>query len=284
MNKLCAIALPAVAVTSMLALAACGGGNSTTRPAATTSSSSTASATASSAPTLTASSALTIVSHAVLGNGDLGNGWSGGLIDDGGTVDSPTLDTCNLDFPSESLRLARNQTEIDSRTVDLSNEVVGYKPGGAKQAIAELVASFATCSAKPQDNGEGTDSYKSHVHATDAARIVGPGFGRRFVHGDRPHRSLELVYRVLDLRRQRRPDLGRLRLGRAGHPGPDLPGRRPGRETARGSHRGPAAFHRIDPGAAWPPAPDGRAQRRDGQRRRRGFGLTRQPRMPSTIE
>ena len=161
MKKLRAIALSTVTVASMLALAACGGGSSTTKPAGAASSLSKASASASAPPgTLTASSALTIVSHAVLGNGDLGDGWSGRLIDDGGTTDSPTLDTCDISFPSETLRLARNQTELDSRTVDVSNEVVAYKPGGAKQAMAELVASLTTCSGKPQDNGEGTDSYR----------------------------------------------------------------------------------------------------------------------------
>ena len=46
-----------------------------------------------------------------------------------------TLDFCGGKYPSESLRTARYQVEYDKRgdTFSASNEVVAYKPGGAKR-------------------------------------------------------------------------------------------------------------------------------------------------------
>lgn len=80
-----------------------------------------------------------------LGTGDLGSGWSGGTIDDGATLKEATLDLCGRTAPSDALRVARRQTEIDSRTTDVSTEVVAYRSGGAAQALREAAVAARNC-------------------------------------------------------------------------------------------------------------------------------------------
>jgi len=149
MNKLRALALPAIASVSALSLAACGGGSPSTSPPAPVRSASTS--TSSSAPAaapakaLTATTALSLVSHAVIGGGDLGTGWSGALIKDGGTLKDATLDYCGKTFVSDKLRLARNQTLLSSRTTSVSNEIAAYSEGGTAQAYHELQAAVRSC-------------------------------------------------------------------------------------------------------------------------------------------
>src|SRR5689334_8095880 len=62
-----------------------------------------------------------------------------------GTV---TLDLCGrAGYPSEKLRTARLQVNYLKRgtTLGLSNEVVRYKAGGARQALAEALRHARTC-------------------------------------------------------------------------------------------------------------------------------------------
>jgi hypothetical protein len=147
MNKLRALALPAIASVSALSLAACGGGSPSTSPPVVSASTSTSSSAPApvAAKALTAATAQTLVSHAVIGNGDLGTGWSGALIKDGGTLNDATLDYCGKTFPSDKLRLARNQTLLSSRTTTVSNEIAAYSAGGTTQAYRELEAVARSC-------------------------------------------------------------------------------------------------------------------------------------------
>ena len=56
-----------------------------------------------------------------------------------------TLDFCDAKYPSESLRTARYQVAYDKKgdAFSASNEVVAYKPGGAKQALTEVTRAVA---------------------------------------------------------------------------------------------------------------------------------------------
>jgi phage tail protein X len=67
----------------------------------------------------------------------------------GGNV---TMDLCGrTGYPSERLRVARQQVDYLSRTTTLrlSNEVVAYKTGGAAQAMAEALRHARTCPSTP---------------------------------------------------------------------------------------------------------------------------------------
>lgn len=65
-------------------------------------------------------------------------------------ADCVTLDLCGFSFPSEQLRTTRLQTVYTrSRTgMQLSNEVVTYRKGGAVQAMAELAYAITHCPKK----------------------------------------------------------------------------------------------------------------------------------------
>lgn len=58
-----------------------------------------------------------------------------------------TLDLCGFSFPSESLRTARLQVayRAPGKSLALSNEVVSYRPGGARQALREITHAAAAC-------------------------------------------------------------------------------------------------------------------------------------------
>ncbi len=64
-----------------------------------------------------------------------------------GVAASPTLNLCGNDYPSESRRLTRLQTNYvhSSTTLAISNEVVSYTPGGAAQAMREVIKHAANC-------------------------------------------------------------------------------------------------------------------------------------------
>ena len=70
----------------------------------------------------------------------------------GGTsfIGEPTLDLCAGSYPSETLRTGRLQVEYThpKKTVSVSNEVVTYVTGGAKEAFAEVSKVAKSCSAK----------------------------------------------------------------------------------------------------------------------------------------
>jgi hypothetical protein len=67
---------------------------------------------------------------------------------DGSGLQQVTLNLCGRNgYPSESRRTARLQVDYrkSKATVGLSNEVVAYRPGGAAQAMREVIAHAASC-------------------------------------------------------------------------------------------------------------------------------------------
>jgi hypothetical protein len=66
-----------------------------------------------------------------------------------------TLDLCGSRFASEGLRIARLQVNYvrPGRAVALSNEVVRYRPGGARQALAEVRRAVDQCPTTPVGSG-----------------------------------------------------------------------------------------------------------------------------------
>jgi hypothetical protein len=62
-----------------------------------------------------------------------------------------TLDLCAFSFPSEQLRVARLQVAYDrpGKAIQLSNEVVRYRPGGAQQALREVAHAASFCPDRP---------------------------------------------------------------------------------------------------------------------------------------
>ena len=75
-----------------------------------------------------------------------------------GVVNTVTLNLCGAQgYPSESLRTARLQLDYKVRrggTMELSNEVVAYKPGGARQAMQEVRRHALQCPTTPIDTGQ----------------------------------------------------------------------------------------------------------------------------------
>lgn len=88
-----------------------------------------------------------------LHSAQIGPGVTGHVIDDGTIVRGQvSLDLCNQRFASEALRSARLQTAWVSHhpTYYVSNELIGYRPGGAREGMHELRAVAAHCPTTPQ--------------------------------------------------------------------------------------------------------------------------------------
>jgi hypothetical protein len=80
----------------------------------------------------------------------------------------PTLDLCNGNFPSESLRTSRLQVaEADAQsTVSLSTEAVMYaNPAATAQAFAELKTTAASCPSTPVSSPVGGSAVTTHFNA-----------------------------------------------------------------------------------------------------------------------
>jgi hypothetical protein len=74
-----------------------------------------------------------------------------------GVKSAPTLDLCGRKgYPSEKLRADRLQVNYlkQNTPLGLSNEVVTYKPGGAKEAMQEVLHHATTCPRTPVVTGE----------------------------------------------------------------------------------------------------------------------------------
>jgi hypothetical protein len=66
-----------------------------------------------------------------------------------------TLNMCGTRFPSEDLRTARLQVDYSGAgtTVKVSNEVVAYRRGGARQALREVAYAADHCPRTPVPSG-----------------------------------------------------------------------------------------------------------------------------------
>jgi hypothetical protein len=76
-------------------------------------------------------------------------------LDGHGVKSQVTLNLCGTNYPSESRRLTRLQTNYlhPGTTLGVSNEVVTYRPGGAAQAIREVTQHAINCPHHPVDTG-----------------------------------------------------------------------------------------------------------------------------------
>src|SRR3954470_7619742 len=83
----------------------------------------------------------------------VGKGYGVYARNDGfGVKSAPTLDLCGrTGYGSEKLRVDRLQVNYlhPQQPLGLSNEVVRYKPGGAKQALREVLQHARSCPAQP---------------------------------------------------------------------------------------------------------------------------------------
>lgn len=96
------------------------------------------------------------VSKLVLRGSQVGPGYLLFQRSDGhGVKTQVTLNLCGTDYPSETRRVTRLQTNYLHRntTLGISNEVVTYRTGGAAQAMREVVRHADSCPHRPIDPG-----------------------------------------------------------------------------------------------------------------------------------
>jgi hypothetical protein len=113
----------------------------------------------------------------VLSPKQIGSGYRMQTIPQGNVVRGQvTLDLCGFQYLSERLRLARLQNAyLHAGGVDVSNEVVRYKPGGARQALAEIQYAAAHCPRGPVSGpvrGVGPTTYRL-TRVTDPRLLPG---------------------------------------------------------------------------------------------------------------
>jgi hypothetical protein len=88
------------------------------------------------------------VTQLVLKAAQVGTGYVQVRRSDGSGLTQVTLDLCGRSgYPSEVKRTARLQVDYlkSKANIGLSNEVVTYRPGGAAQAMREVIAHAANC-------------------------------------------------------------------------------------------------------------------------------------------
>jgi hypothetical protein len=165
-----------------LVLAGCGqtGNRPSTTSPSTASSAPTATGAGATAPAPTASTTAAVnLDRVVLTAAQVGPGYTLRQRPDGhGAAGYVTLDLCGNVFPSEGLRTDRLQVNYTDRNgkVDLSNEVVTYRPGGAQQALRELRRAARTCPSGPtQGNIAGVGPLTTKVTEITAQRLR-PGY------------------------------------------------------------------------------------------------------------
>ena len=146
-----------------------------------------------------------LLARVVLAAREVGRGYQRSVIPGGKVVQGEiTLDFCDKSYASESLRTARLQVAFDAKggKPGLSNEVVTYSEGGARQAMAELRKAVASCR-----NGAVASPAKGVTHLTRQVHTV-KGHGllpgaiavvetdRAVVKGKRVTERIAAVYQV----------------------------------------------------------------------------------------
>lgn len=79
------------------------------------------------------------------------------MVGGAGVTNTVTLNLCGLaGYPSERRRATRLQVTYLKRKspIGISNEVVTYRPGGAAQAMREVIHHADTCPSHPIDTGQ----------------------------------------------------------------------------------------------------------------------------------
>jgi hypothetical protein len=108
-----------------------------------------------------------------------GPGYTRLTMDGGRQVNGQvTLDFCGGGYRSEALRLRRFQTIYANPAggAQLSNEVVRYAPGGARQALREVARRVRTCPRTPVQSpvpGHGAERYLSVALIHDPGLLAG---------------------------------------------------------------------------------------------------------------
>ena len=108
-----------------------------------------------------------------------GPGYARLTMDGGRQVNGQvTLDFCGGGYRSEALRLRRFQTIYANPAggAQLSNEVVRYAPGGARQALREVARRVRTCPRTPVQSpvpGQGAERYLSVALIHDPGLLAG---------------------------------------------------------------------------------------------------------------
>jgi hypothetical protein len=101
------------------------------------------------------------LSHVVLSATQVGSGYKLTSFPFGNSfIGEATLDLCGATYASETLRTGRLQVRYQrpGKSVSVSNEVVTYAGGGAKQALAEVAGVARSCAKKPVVLKSGTVS------------------------------------------------------------------------------------------------------------------------------
>ena len=110
------------------------------------------------ASALIATTAAPNLRNVILSPTQVGKGYGIYARTDGfGVKAAPTLDLCGRKgYASETKRVDRLQVNyLKAKTaIGLSNEVVRYKPGGAKQALREVLQHAQSCPSTAVDTGE----------------------------------------------------------------------------------------------------------------------------------
>jgi hypothetical protein len=92
------------------------------------------------------------LSHVVLAGAQVGSGYKLEAYPFGNSIiGEATLDLCGASYPSEILRTGRLQVRYahTGNSLTVSNEVVTYVPGGAKEALKEVNEVATVCAKKP---------------------------------------------------------------------------------------------------------------------------------------
>ena len=105
------------------------------------------------------------VASLVLPASAVGPGYVEKSRKDGVGIAFSTLDLCGFNYYAEKLRTDRRQVNYvkSGSKVDVSNEVVSFKPGGTKETIFELNDVIKKCpkqSTEPAGNGYSVTHYK----------------------------------------------------------------------------------------------------------------------------
>lgn len=127
-------------------------------------------------PAATAAAAAPDLSKALLTPAQVGVAYQLLQRTDGHGLGTRTLDLCGIgNYPSEKLRTARIQVDYERNgsALTLSNEVVAYKPGGAAQAMREVIDHATHCPHTPISPGvQGLPPLTFTITRLTAARLL----------------------------------------------------------------------------------------------------------------
>ena len=165
-----------------------------------------------SAPSGTRDPSAPLLANLIVSNADVAPTLTVAGLQGGNTLTVPTLDLCNGNYPSETLRTARLQVAAIDNQGDtaLSTEAVLYSSGaGTTAAFSELKATAAACPDKPVDSPVGQPTVTTRFGpAPDGAWPPVPGVERLAFAFDSVSTSGETTHSVAVYLRRGRALLG----------------------------------------------------------------------------